>query len=145
MLGNLVHLHRDLINVQSWIFVTNLLYDLSKILLSFSTDFISLHLQWQRKKGKLVGALRSGPVTKQEDGGSERRPSSHVKQERLPENPGAPRFRQTYSTNYAGTYLCCPTYAERYRASQSNNGGHVLGTSCGSGSVLSAFCMYYLF
>lgn len=30
-------------------------------------------------------------------------------------------------------------------ASQSNNGGHVLGTSYGSGSVLSAFCTYYLF
>lgn len=30
-------------------------------------------------------------------------------------------------------------------AFQSNNGGHVLGTYYGSGSILSAFCMCYLF
>lgn len=43
MLGNLVRLHRDWTAVKSWIFITNLLSDLCKILLSFSANFISLH------------------------------------------------------------------------------------------------------
>lgn len=66
--------------------------------------------------------------------------------ELLPENPGAPGAvdRSTPHSTLAPVSAVLPML-KGTGASQNNNGGHVLGTSYGSGSVLSAFCMYHLF